>query len=112
MQVWKLTGHGLLHSFKNEHAKQSIFRNIGAGVMQIEVGEKKRIFSCGADGTLKMRMLPTALRTQTGIFDILQTLQLLGLSPLADVHPLMQNMQEDLETDVLEVAQERDVKGY
>ncbi|XP_040269915.1 dmX-like protein 2 isoform X6 [Bufo bufo] len=71
MKVWKLTGHGLIHSFKNEHAKQSIFRNIGAGVMQIEVGEKKRIFSCGADGTLKMRMLPTALRTQAGIFDIL-----------------------------------------
>ncbi|XP_056428268.1 dmX-like protein 2 isoform X1 [Hyla sarda] len=71
MKVWKLTGHGLLHSFKNEHAKQSIFRNIGAGVMQIEVGEKKRIFSCGADGTLKMRMLPTALRTQSCIFDIL-----------------------------------------
>ncbi|XP_075714124.1 dmX-like protein 2 isoform X3 [Rhinoderma darwinii] len=71
MKVWKLTGHGLLHSFKNEHAKQSIFRNIGAGVMQVEVGENKRIFSCGADGTLKMRMLPSALRTQSGIFDIL-----------------------------------------
>uniref|UniRef100_A0A8C5PMH0 Dmx like 2 n=1 Tax=Leptobrachium leishanense TaxID=445787 RepID=A0A8C5PMH0_9ANUR len=71
MKVWKLTGHGLIHSFKNEHAKQSIFRNIGAGVMQIEVGENKRIFSCGADGTLKMRMLPTAFRTQSCIFDIL-----------------------------------------
>ncbi|KAG8440494.1 hypothetical protein GDO86_006302 [Hymenochirus boettgeri] len=71
MKVWKLTGHGLIHSFKNEHAKQSIFRNIGAGVMQIEVGESKRIFSCGADGTLKMRMMPAALKTQSGIFDIL-----------------------------------------
>ncbi|KAM8972061.1 dmX-like protein 2 isoform 2-T2 [Pelodytes ibericus] len=71
MKVWKLTGHGLIHSFKNEHAKQSIFRNAGAGVMQIEVGESKRIFSCGADGTLKMRMLPTAFKTQTGIFNIL-----------------------------------------
>uniref|UniRef100_G1K3L5 PRKR-interacting protein 1 homolog n=1 Tax=Xenopus tropicalis TaxID=8364 RepID=G1K3L5_XENTR len=71
MKVWKLTGHGLIHSFKNEHAKQSIFRNIGAGVMQIEVGENKRIFSCGADGTLKMRMMPAALKTQSGIFDIL-----------------------------------------
>ncbi|KAM4746857.1 dmX-like protein 2 isoform 2-T2 [Rhinophrynus dorsalis] len=71
MKVWKLTGHGLIHSFKNEHAKQSIFRNIGAGVMQIEVGENKRLFSCGADGTLKMRVLPTALKTQSCIFDIL-----------------------------------------
>nr|DBA31766.1 TPA: hypothetical protein GDO54_007546 [Pyxicephalus adspersus] len=71
MKVWKLTGHGLIHSFKNEHAKQSLFRNIGAGVMQIEVGENKRVFSCGADGTLKMRVLPTSLKTQSGIFDIL-----------------------------------------
>ncbi|XP_068131538.1 dmX-like protein 2 isoform X2 [Hyperolius riggenbachi] len=71
MKVWKLTGHGLIHSFKNEHAKQSIFRNIGAGVMQIEAGENKRIFSCGADGTLKMRMLPSALKTQSGVYDIL-----------------------------------------
>ncbi|XP_063782145.1 dmX-like protein 2 isoform X1 [Pseudophryne corroboree] len=71
MKVWNLMDHGLIHSFKNEHAKQSIFRNIGAGVMQIEVGENKRIFSCGADGTLKMRMLPTALKIQSGIFDIL-----------------------------------------
>ncbi|XP_053318196.1 dmX-like protein 2 [Spea bombifrons] len=71
MKVWKLTGHGLIHSFKNEHAKQSIFRNIGAGVMQIEVGDDRRIFSCGADGTLKMRMLPTAFKTQLGIFDII-----------------------------------------
>ncbi|XP_040198599.1 dmX-like protein 2 isoform X2 [Rana temporaria] len=71
MKVWKLTGHGLIHSFKNEHAKQSLFRNIGAGVMQIEVGKNTRIFSCGADGTLKMRVLPNALKTQSGIFDIL-----------------------------------------
>lgn len=69
--MWKLTGHGLIHSFKNEHAKQSLFRNIGAGVMQIEVGENKRTFSCGADGTLKMRVLPNALKSQSGIFDIL-----------------------------------------
>ncbi|XP_053573444.1 dmX-like protein 2 isoform X1 [Bombina bombina] len=69
LKVWRLTGHGLIHSFKNEHAKQSIFRNIGAGVMQIEAGEDKRIFSCGADGTLKMRVLPTALKSS--IFDIL-----------------------------------------
>lgn len=57
-QVWKLAGHGLMHSFSTEHAKQSIFRNIGAGVMQVETRPGNRIFTCGADGTLKMRVLP------------------------------------------------------
>ncbi|KAL7980052.1 hypothetical protein Chor_001320 [Crotalus horridus] len=60
VKVWRLTGYGLIHSFKHEHAKQSIFRNLSTGVMQIEMAPGNRIFSCGADGTLKMRVLPNA----------------------------------------------------
>ncbi|XP_023669731.2 dmX-like protein 2 isoform X1 [Paramormyrops kingsleyae] len=71
MKVWKLTGHGLLHSFSTEHAKQSIFRNIGAGVMQIETSPGNRIFTCGADGTLKMRVLSDRYNIPASIFDIL-----------------------------------------
>ncbi|XP_027696604.1 dmX-like protein 2 isoform X2 [Vombatus ursinus] len=71
IKVWRLTGHGLIHSFKNEHAKQSIFRNIGAGVMKIEIVPGNRLFSCGADGTLKMRVLPNAFNIPNSIFDIL-----------------------------------------
>ncbi|XP_038669449.1 dmX-like protein 2 isoform X2 [Scyliorhinus canicula] len=71
MKVWRLTGHGLIHSFTNEHAKQSIFRNIGAGVVQLEIRPANRIFSCGADGTLKTRVLPDYFNTPAGIFDIL-----------------------------------------
>lgn len=71
IQVWRLTGYSLIHSFKNEHAKQSIFRNIGAGVTQIETVQGNRIFSCGADGTLKMRVLPNAFNVPSGILDIL-----------------------------------------
>ncbi|KAL2088919.1 hypothetical protein ACEWY4_015818 [Coilia grayii] len=71
MKVWKLTGHGLMHSFSTEHAKQSIFRNIGAGVMQIETCPGNRIFTCGADGTLKMRVLPDRYNIPASIFDIL-----------------------------------------
>ncbi|KAM9223728.1 dmX-like protein 2 isoform 6-T6 [Leptosomus discolor] len=71
MKVWRLTAYNLIHSFKNEHAKQSIFRNIGAGVTQIETVQGNRIFSCGADGTLKMRVLPNAFNVPSGIFDIL-----------------------------------------
>ncbi|KAA0714569.1 DmX-like protein 2 [Triplophysa tibetana] len=71
MKVWKLAGHGLMHSFSAEHAKQSIFRNIGAGVMQVETCPGNRIFTCGADGTLKMRVLPDRYNIPASIFQIL-----------------------------------------
>ncbi|XP_012861790.1 dmX-like protein 2 [Echinops telfairi] len=71
IKVWRLIGHGLIHSFKNEHAKQSIFRNIGAGVMQIDISQGSRLFSCGADGTLKTRVLPNAFNIPSRILDIL-----------------------------------------
>ncbi|XP_051785928.1 dmX-like protein 1 isoform X2 [Erpetoichthys calabaricus] len=58
MKVWSMSTCTLIHNFLNEHARQSIFRNIGTGVMQIEAGPTSHIFSCGADGTLKMRILP------------------------------------------------------
>nr|XP_033775682.1 dmX-like protein 2 isoform X3 [Geotrypetes seraphini] len=71
MKVWRLNRHGLIHSFKNEHAKQSIFRNLGAGVIQIDIENENRIFSCGADGTLKMRILPSAFTISADLFNIL-----------------------------------------
>uniref|UniRef100_A0A8C4TWP2 DmX-like protein 1 n=1 Tax=Falco tinnunculus TaxID=100819 RepID=A0A8C4TWP2_FALTI len=58
IKVWSLSTFNLLHTFINEHARQSLFRNIGTGVMQIETGPANHIFSCGADGTVKMRILP------------------------------------------------------
>ncbi|NWI91743.1 DMXL1 protein, partial [Pitta sordida] len=58
IKVWSLSTFSLLHTFINEHARQSLFRNIGTGVMQIETGPGNHIFSCGADGTVKMRILP------------------------------------------------------
>ncbi|XP_037104413.1 dmX-like protein 2 isoform X1 [Syngnathus acus] len=71
MKVWKLAGHGLMHSFGSEHAKQSIFRNIGAGVMQVETRPSNRIFTCGADGTLKMRVLPDRYNIPSSLVDVL-----------------------------------------
>ncbi|KAM9408900.1 dmX-like protein 2 isoform 2-T2 [Pholidichthys leucotaenia] len=71
MKVWKLAGHRLMHSFSNEHAKQSIFRNIGAGVMQVETRPGNRIFTCGADGTLKMRVLPDRYNILSSLVDVL-----------------------------------------
>ncbi|KAM3828236.1 dmX-like protein 2 isoform 6-T7 [Vipera latastei] len=71
VKVWRLTGYGLIHSFKHEHAKQSIFRNLSTGVMQIEMAPSNRIFSCGADGTLKMRVLPNAFNIPSDLCDIM-----------------------------------------
>ncbi|XP_061874967.1 dmX-like protein 1 isoform X5 [Colius striatus] len=58
IKVWSLSTFNLLQTFINEHTRQSLFRNIGTGVMQIETGPANHIFSCGADGTVKMRILP------------------------------------------------------
>ncbi|XP_054858297.1 dmX-like protein 2 [Eublepharis macularius] len=71
IKVWRLTGYGLIHSFKHEHAKQSLFRNLSAGVMQIEMAHGNRTFSCGADGTLKMRVLPNAFGIPSSLCDML-----------------------------------------
>uniref|UniRef100_A0A3Q4BEA1 RAVE complex protein Rav1 C-terminal domain-containing protein n=1 Tax=Mola mola TaxID=94237 RepID=A0A3Q4BEA1_MOLML len=58
IRVWSLATQSPLYTFPNEHARQSLFRNLGTGVMQIEVGPADHVFSCGADGTMKMRILP------------------------------------------------------
>ncbi|XP_056274055.1 dmX-like protein 1 isoform X3 [Pseudoliparis swirei] len=58
IKIWSLATMTALYAFPNEHARQSLFRNLGTGVMQIEVGPTNHIFSCGADGTMKMRVLP------------------------------------------------------
>uniref|UniRef100_A0A8C5GTE0 RAVE complex protein Rav1 C-terminal domain-containing protein n=1 Tax=Gouania willdenowi TaxID=441366 RepID=A0A8C5GTE0_GOUWI len=58
IKVWSLATQSLLFTFANEHARQSLFRNLGTGVMQVEVGPTNHVFSCGADGTMKMRTLP------------------------------------------------------
>uniref|UniRef100_A0A8C5FX38 Dmx like 1 n=1 Tax=Gadus morhua TaxID=8049 RepID=A0A8C5FX38_GADMO len=58
IKVWSLADQTLLHNFPSEHARQSLFRNLGTGVMQLEAGPTNHVFSCGADGTMKMRVLP------------------------------------------------------
>ncbi|KAJ8401631.1 hypothetical protein AAFF_G00379480 [Aldrovandia affinis] len=58
IKIWSLSTQSLLHTFPSEHTRQSLFRNLGTGVMQIEAGPANHIFSCGADGTMKMRVLP------------------------------------------------------
>lgn len=45
-------------SLPGEHARGSFFKNIGQGVTQLHVDNAGRLFSCGADGSMKFRQLP------------------------------------------------------
>ncbi|CAH2982214.1 unnamed protein product [Chilo suppressalis] len=58
IKVFSLATHQLLHTFAGEHARSSFFKHIGQGVTQIYIDNAGRLFSCGADGTMKVRKLP------------------------------------------------------
>jgi len=58
IRVWGLSVHTQLYTFHGEHAKSSFFKHIGQGVTQIQVDAQGRLFSCGADGSMKVRQLP------------------------------------------------------
>nr|XP_018898945.1 PREDICTED: dmX-like protein 2 isoform X2 [Bemisia tabaci] len=62
IKVWGLSMHHQLYNFVGEHARSSFFKNIGQGVTQIHVDAAARLFSCGADGSMKVRELPVADR--------------------------------------------------
>ncbi|CAG4965718.1 unnamed protein product [Parnassius apollo] len=58
IKVFSLATHQLLYTFAGEHARSSFFKHIGQGVTQIHIDNAGRLFSCGADGTMKVRKLP------------------------------------------------------
>ncbi|GBP07756.1 DmX-like protein 2, partial [Eumeta japonica] len=58
IKVFSLGTHQLLHTFAGEHARSSFFKHIGQGVTQLHIDNANRLFSCGADGTMKVRKLP------------------------------------------------------
>lgn len=60
LQVWSLNVHNLVYSFPGEHSKNTIFpRNVqGAGVSQLYLSNSGQLFSCGSDGSMKVRQLP------------------------------------------------------
>jgi len=56
-QIWRLDTFEPLETFKGEHVKSSIFRSSDStGVLQLCLADQ-HLFSCGADGSLKMRRL-------------------------------------------------------
>ncbi|XP_064475038.1 dmX-like protein 2 [Ornithodoros turicata] len=58
IKVWGLSVHLLLYAFPNEHSRSTLFRNIGMGVTHLYTDSHGRLFSCGADGSMKLRQLP------------------------------------------------------
>ncbi|XP_060840547.1 dmX-like protein 2 isoform X2 [Rhopalosiphum padi] len=58
IKIWNLSTHQLMYTFPAEHARSSFFKHIGQGVTQLQVDSSARLFSCGADGSMKVRQLP------------------------------------------------------
>ncbi|GAB6032390.1 hypothetical protein CHUAL_011029 [Chamberlinius hualienensis] len=58
IKVWGLALHNVFFSFPGEHTRNTFFRNISVGVTQLHVDSNNRLFSCGADGSMKLRQLP------------------------------------------------------
>lgn len=58
IKVWGLSVHLLLYAFPNEHSRSTLFRNIGMGVTHLYTDSRGRLFSCGADGSMKLHQLP------------------------------------------------------
>lgn len=58
IKVWGVTVPNVLLSLPTEHTRSSFFKNIGQGVTQLHIDSHARLFSCGADGSMKVRQLP------------------------------------------------------
>ncbi|XP_055376112.1 dmX-like protein 2 [Condylostylus longicornis] len=59
IKVWNLAHNNLMYEFPAEHAKGSFFKHLGQGVSQILLDSDGRLFSCGCDGSMKVRQLPS-----------------------------------------------------
>jgi len=58
IKVWGLSQHQLIKTFPGEHSKNSMFgRNPNAGVLQLHVTNGGQLYSAGADGTMKVRLV-------------------------------------------------------
>ncbi|KAF2892303.1 hypothetical protein ILUMI_13871 [Ignelater luminosus] len=58
IKIWGVSVPTVLLSLPAEHARSSFFKNIGQGVTQLHIDSCGRLFSCGADGSMKVRQLP------------------------------------------------------
>ncbi|XP_043192763.1 dmX-like protein 2 isoform X3 [Amphibalanus amphitrite] len=58
IKVWGLTVRDAFFSFPAEHARGGFFKNAGHGVTQLHIDDEHRLYSCGADGSMKLRAVP------------------------------------------------------
>lgn len=73
IKVWDLNSHRIVHTYQGEHARHGLFKNISQGVAQVTTQisgysqfrfvlqvslNDGNLYSCGADGSMKMRKLP------------------------------------------------------
>ena len=57
IKVWDFNGKPLA-IFLGEHSRSGFFKNIpGQGVTQLSLDSQHRMFSCGSDGSVKIRTL-------------------------------------------------------
>nr|XP_006818127.1 PREDICTED: Dmx-like 2 [Saccoglossus kowalevskii] len=63
IKVWGLSVHNCMYSFPGEHARGTLFRSAGGGVVQLALTPSHNLFSCGADGTMKWRVIPPGRST-------------------------------------------------
>ncbi|XP_074651608.1 dmX-like protein 2 [Tubulanus polymorphus] len=68
VKIWGLTVHNVMAAFLNEHSKATIFRNIGSGVMELQLVPPHHLYSCGADGSLKVRKLTNSDNIVSSIY--------------------------------------------
>ncbi|XP_046448229.1 dmX-like protein 2 isoform X2 [Daphnia pulex] len=69
IKVWSLATQHLLYAFPAEHSRSSFFRSMGQGngVNQIHLDTSGRLFSCGSDGSMKLRQLPYVGSRETAV---------------------------------------------
>ncbi|KAL5274949.1 DMXL1 family protein [Megaselia abdita] len=58
IKIWSLSHNALVYTFAGEHSKSSFFKHSGQGVTQLHLDSQGRLFSCGSDGSMKVRQLP------------------------------------------------------
>ncbi|XP_018017231.1 dmX-like protein 2 isoform X2 [Hyalella azteca] len=58
IKVWGLTVHNLIYNLPGEHSRTSLFKNLSQGVTQLHLDAHNRLFSCGGDGSIKLRTFP------------------------------------------------------
>ncbi|XP_030381698.1 dmX-like protein 2 isoform X2 [Scaptodrosophila lebanonensis] len=57
IKIWDMNQFMLINTFPHEHAKNGFFKHTGQGVSQVTVDPFGRLFSCGSDGCMKVRLL-------------------------------------------------------